>query len=239
MYPANVWPKKTQPDVVADAPNADDVDEVIKTPSTLPQDFDLPVEDLLKASCARSTSVLSDPSTDNDNIGFSALTDIREKADQGDTDLDSELVQNDQDKLTDINLVLTMAKKSDGDVEDDEDELMEGVQGPKGHIHDWIDLRKDIKALLKIHSKILPLSQLNQYLIISNFATLCIKGLSHTHASLEIAQQWHEGKGNWFAHRVCALAWHFQIFKRLLIEKHGGAANSRSWLHNEQVQLQI
>ena len=102
-----------------------------------------------------------------------------------------------------------MAKNSDGCVEDDEDKLMEGVQGPKGHIHDWIHLRKDIKALLKKHSKILPLSQLNQYLIISNFATLCIKGLFHTHTSLEIAQQWHEGEGNWFAHQVHALAWHF------------------------------
>ena len=127
-----------------------------------------------------------------------------------------------------------MAEKSDDDVEDDEDELMEGVQGPKGHIHDWIDLRKDIKALLKKNSKILPLSQLNQYLIISTFATLCIKGLSHTHASLEIARQWHEGQGNWFAHRVHALAWYFQIFERLLIEKRGGGAtNSRSWLHDE------
>ena len=132
-----------------------------------------------------------------------------------------------------------MAKKSDGDVEDDENELMEGVQGPKGHIHDWIDLRKDIKALLKKHSKILPLSQLNQYLIISNFATLCIKGLSCTHTSLEIAWQWHEGEGNWFAHQVHALAQHFQIFERLLIKKCGGATNSRSWLHDEQVQLQM
>ena len=166
----------------------------------LPQDFDLPVEDLLKALCTRSASVLSDPSTDNDNIRFLALTDIREEADLGNTDLDSELVQDDQDKLTDTNLVLTTDEKSDGDVEDDEDELMEGVQGPKGYICDWIDLRKDIKALLKKHSKILPLSQLNQYLIISNFATLCIKGLSCTYASLEIAWQWHEGKGNWFAH---------------------------------------
>ena len=199
----------------------------------LPQDFDLPVEDMLEALHARSASVLSDLSTDNDNIRFSALTDIGEEADQGDTDLDSELVQDDRDKLTDTNLVSTTAKKSDGDVEDDEDELMEGVQGPKGHIHDWIDLRKDIKALLKKHSKILPLSQLNQYLIISNFATLHIKGLSCTHTSLEIAWQWHKGKGNWFAHQVCALARHFQIFERLPIKKCGGAANSRSWLHDE------
>ena len=144
--------------------------------------------------------MLSDPSTDNDHIGVLALTDVGEEADQGDTDLDSELVQDDRAELADVNLGSMMAEKSDDDVEDDEDELMEGVQGPKGHIRDWIDLRKDIKALLKKNSKILPLSQLNQYLIISNFATLRIKGLSHTHANLEITWQWHEGQGNWFPH---------------------------------------
>ena len=69
------------------------------------------------------------------------------------------------------------AEESYDDVEDDKDELMKGVQGPKGHIRDWIDLRKDIKALLKKNSKILPLSQLNQYLIISNFASKAFPAL--------------------------------------------------------------
>ena len=237
-YPTKIQPKKTQPKVFASAPIADDVDEVIETPSALPRDVNLPAEGSSKASRARSASVLSDPSTDNDHIGVLALTDVGEEADQGDTDSDSELVQDDQAELADVNSGSMMAEKSDDDVEDDEDELMEGVQGPKGHIRDWIDLRKDIKALLKKNSKILPLSQLNQYLIISNFATLHIKGLSCTHASLEIARQWHEGQGNWFARRVRALARHFQIFERLPIEKRGGAANSRSWLHDEWVQLQ-
>ena len=85
------------------------------------------------------------------------------------------------------------------EIEDAEDKLEEGVQGPKNHIHDWADLQNDIKELLKKKSKSLPLSQLNQYLIISNFATLCLKGLSCTWASLEITWQWHEGQGNWFA----------------------------------------
>ena len=34
------------------------------------------------------------------------------------------------------------------------------------------------------------------------------------------------------------LACHYQIFEKLPTEKHGGAENSRSWLHNEQVQTQ-
>ena len=79
---------------------------------------------------------------------------------------------------------------------------------------------------------------MNQFLIISNFATLRIKGSLRTQASLEIAKQWHEGQGNWFARRVQVLARHYQIFEKLPTEKHGGAENSRSWLHNEQVQTQ-
>jgi len=79
-----------------------------------------------------------------------------------------------------------------------EDKLEDGVQGPKNHICDWADLQSDIKELLKKKSKSLSLSTqpISHHI---NFATLCLKGLSHTQASLEIAQQWHEGQGNWFA----------------------------------------
>jgi len=110
------------------------------------------------------------------------------------------------------------------------------VQGPKSHVCNWSDLRKQIKDHLEKNSKTLPLSQLNQLLIISNFATLCLKGISQTQASLEIARQWHEGQGNWFARRVRALARHYQIFEALPIEKRGGSGNSRSWLYDEQVK---
>jgi hypothetical protein len=82
------------------------------------------------------------------------------------------------------------------------------------------------------------LSRLNQLLIISNFATLRLRGVSRTQASLEIAQQWHEGQGNWFAQRVRVLARHYQIFEALPIEKRGGSGNSRSWLYDEQVKTQ-
>ena len=75
-------------------------------------------------------------------------------------------------------------------------------------------------------------------MIISNFATLHLKKLSRTQASLEIARQWHEGEGNWFARQVRALAWHYQIFKKLLVEKRGGSQNARSWLYDEKVKLQ-
>ena len=84
----------------------------------------------------------------------------------------------------------------------------------------------------------MPLSKSNQYLIISNFATLRLKGASRTQASVEIARQWHEGPGNWFAHRVRALARHYQAFEKLPVEKRGGKKNTRSWLHDEAVQNQ-
>ena len=94
-YPTKIQPKKTQSKVFASAPIADDVDEVIETPSTLPRDVNLPTEGLSKASHVISASELSDPSTDNDHVGVLALTDVGEEADQGNTDSDSERVHDD------------------------------------------------------------------------------------------------------------------------------------------------
>lgn len=73
-------------------------------------------------------------------------------------------------------------------------------------------------------------------MIILCFATLHIKSFSHTQASVEVARQWHEGVGNWFTQCVRALAHHYQIFKKLPIEKRGGAGNAWSWLHNKSVK---
>jgi hypothetical protein len=123
---------------------------------------------------------------------------------------------------------------AEGEDEDYEDELVENVQG--GEIRDWATLRTQIKAELKKNSKTLPLSRINQFLILSNFATLRLKGSSRITASLEIARQWHEGNGTWFARRIRALARHYQIFEKLPVEKRGGGANARSWLHDELVQ---
>ena len=135
-YPTNIQLKKSQPNVVASAPNTEDVGKVIETPSALPQYVNFPVEGTSKAPHVRSAPVLSDPLTDNDHIGVLALTDVGEEADQDNMGLDSELVQDDQAKLADANLGLTTAEKSDDDIEDDEDKLMEKVWGPKGHICD-------------------------------------------------------------------------------------------------------
>jgi hypothetical protein len=84
----------------------------------------------------------------------------------------------------------------------------------------------------------LPLPKINQYLIISNFATLRLKGLSLTEASIEIVHQWHKGVGNWFTHQVRALVQYYQVFEALPEERRGGEKNARLWLNNEVVQTQ-
>lgn len=80
--------------------------------------------------------------------------------------------------------------------EDWETELDERVGGDREgtEIQGWDELRKQVKATLKKHSKTLPLSQINQLLLLRNFATLRLKGFGRIAASHEIAQQWHEPK---------------------------------------------
>ena len=83
--------------------------------------------------------------------------------------------------------------------EDWEHELDKTVQRPPAKIKDWEVLRAQIKQDLKKQSKILTLSAINQLLILSNFATLRLKGALRIRASEEIARQWHEGEGKYFA----------------------------------------
>ncbi|KAJ8588275.1 hypothetical protein M405DRAFT_902713, partial [Rhizopogon salebrosus TDB-379] len=86
---------------------------------------------------------------------------------------------------------------------------------------DWSELREKVKLDLKTNRKSLSLAHINKLTILSNFATLCIKGCLWIQASLEIAQQWHEGEGVYFARRVQALVRHYQIFAQLPIKMRG------------------
>ena len=174
-------------------------------------------------SRARSASVLSDPSTG--------------ASDQNDDQEDQSGLAEIQEDVREIEDSERLGLASD-DLEEEiyESDLEEAIQGPKHAVKDWSELRKQIKAYLAKHSKILPLTKINQYLILSNFATLRLKGASRTQASLEIAHQWHEGPGNWFARRVRALARHYQAFEELPAENRGGEKNARSYLHDEAVQ---
>jgi hypothetical protein len=200
-------------------------------------------------SRTRSASILSDPSTDNDETA-SALTEIAED-DQQEPDPASHSQHHQalmrqvvtvplpsQSVSTSSQEIHVKQEELEVELEGDEDEIEEEARGPKPHVHDWADIRKEIKDNLKKNSKTLPLSHINQLIIISNFATLRLKKLTRTQASLEIARQWHNGEGNWFSRRVRALARHYQIFKELPVEKRGGSQNARSWLYDEKVRLQ-
>jgi len=165
-------------------------------------------------SRAQSALVLSDPSTDGDQEDAGNLEGLMEEEEADQNSPAAPLTMDD----------------------DYASELDEMLEGPKPTIQDWSELRKKIKAHLAKHKNTLPLSHINQYLIISNFATLQLKGVNRTQASLEIAKQWHEGTGKWFAHRVRALTWHYQIFEELPEEWRGGGKNTRSLLYNEIVE---
>jgi hypothetical protein len=118
-----------------------------------------------------------------------------------------------------------------------EEELDETLT-PNAEIRDWEALRTQIKADLKKKHKSLPLSQINQLMILRNFANLRLKGYGRIEASFEIARQWHEkdGSNTHFARRIRALARHYQIFEQLPKERRGGYKNARSLLKDEVVR---
>ena len=118
-----------------------------------------------------------------------------------------------------------------------EEELDETLT-PNAKIQDWGTLRMQTKADLKKKHKSLPLSQINQLMILRNFANLRLKGYGQIEASFEIAQQWHEqdSSNSHFARRVRALARHYQIFEQLPKEHCGGYKNARSLLKDEIVR---
>lgn len=57
------------------------------------------------------------------------------------------------------------------------------------NIRSWADLRTQIKAELKKKSKTLPLSKINQLMVLRNFATLRLKGYGKISASIEMARR--------------------------------------------------
>lgn len=117
-----------------------------------------------------------------------------------------------------------------------EDELDENIGVAAIEIQGWEELWEQIKNdLAKGKKGGLPLSKVNQLLIICNFATLQLKGFSRMQASREIALQWYEGTGSGihFASRVRSLARHYQLFEQLPKKMRGGKHNSRTLLADE------
>jgi hypothetical protein len=121
--------------------------------------------------------------------------------------------------------------------EEDVHETMAGISLEE--IRGWDKLRDQIKKDLKKNHTSLPLSHINQLMILRNFATLRLKGHSRISASNQIAQQWHEkkdGSSIHFARRVRSLARHYQIFEQLPVERRGGSKNAQSLLKDEAVK---
>jgi len=137
--------------------------------------------------------------------------------------------------------------EDDGDVglEKDAEEMwedeIEDMMQPRSEIRSWGELREQIKMDLNKKHSHLPLSQINQLMIIQNFANLRLKGFGRIEASHEIAHQWHEKEGSnvHFAQQIWALERHYQVFEQLLIERRGGAKSAKSLLKDEGVQVTV
>jgi hypothetical protein len=79
----------------------------------------------------------------------------------------------------------------------------------------------------------LPMKDINQLMILRNFATLQLKGQGWVAASREIAAQWHEKLGGSSEHFAC----HYQVFEQLPVESRGGSKNATSLLKDEAVKV--
>ena len=107
------------------------------------------------------------------------------------------------------------------------------MHGSEVNVRGWEVLQDQIKKDMKKAGNTLPITQINQLLVLQKFATLQLKGYGKIEASLEIAQQWHEGEGKHYAQKVQALVWHCQVFEQLPIEKQGGEKMACSLLLDE------
>lgn len=75
------------------------------------------------------------------------------------------------------------------------------------------------EGLTRAHSRWAKLTEINQLIILCNFATLLIKSNQCIVASEQIAEQWHKGVGTHFARQIQALAHHYQRFEQLSPKK--------------------
>jgi hypothetical protein len=105
------------------------------------------------------------------------------------------------------------------DWEDELDEMINNSKTPRS----WSELRAKVIDTLRKQHKILGVNQINQLVILRNFATLIMRGYGRIEASQQIALQWRDGAASHFARRVRALARHYQVFETLPREHRGGA----------------
>jgi hypothetical protein len=132
--------------------------------------------------------------------------------------------------------VRKMQPPPDEDMEAWEDELEENTRDPGSEIRPWDILREKLQKTIKERHKTLPLTHLNQLIILSDFATLCLKGHTRTAASLMISEQWKTSSGYWMARHIHYLARFYQQFETLP-ENHGGRWMARSFLFRDEVKM--
>ncbi|TFK32621.1 hypothetical protein BDQ12DRAFT_659019 [Crucibulum laeve] len=129
--------------------------------------------------------------------------------------LDSENEDGPCDERTDFDV------SNDGEDNRAEEDIQETLT-PKAEVQDWKILRMKITDDLQKKAH-LSLTQINQLLILRNFANLRLKGEGCIQASHKIAMQWNEdGSDAHFARHIRALARHYQYFEQLPVEKRGG-----------------
>lgn len=192
----------------------------------LPPGSNLGSDDGRSPSCDNSVAISAAIS---DTEAFSAMNAAGDESGDDDTE-EIQQIEKEIEAMVDL---------GEADGEAWEDEIDENTMNPQMELCPWDVLRAKIKDEVKKKQKILSISHLNQLMILANFATLRLKGLSRMAASAEIAHQWHEGNGIWFARRVRNLARHYQIFEQLPKERCGGLRMGRSWLHDEAVRSHV
>ena len=160
--------------------------------SSKSQDTESSVEIIEQEKLDIDTFTLHDPS-----FGYSVPEFEFTIEDPSNYSLASDLVENSQDDEEEKYLL-----QGAEEMETWEEELEMDVHSDP-EIKDWASLQQQIQDDLKKNYKKLSLSKINKLIILSNFATLQIKGSSQVEASMEIVKQWQEGKSDtWFAPKV-------------------------------------
>jgi hypothetical protein len=119
-----------------------------------------------------------------------------------------------------------------------EEELHDNLL-PASEIRPWSVLRHQIQTCLTKKFKTYSPSQVNQLMILRNFATLRLRGVKKLEASQQIAIQWQDdvtGSATYMARRIRALAHHYQLYEELPVEKRGGYRSRSSLLRHEAVR---
>ncbi|KAL1673126.1 hypothetical protein EV122DRAFT_255366 [Schizophyllum commune] len=129
---------------------------------------------------------------------------------------------------------------SQSDAEEEEMDTYLEITGcelrPQSEIRDWAVLRKQIEQdLARAKRDDLKMAQINQLLLLRNFATLRLKGYGRIAASQHMAVEWHQGEGVHFARQLRALARHYQLYEQLPPETRAGD-RGHSLFADERVQ---